>query len=302
MGCSFSSSGDIERKIPSSWFKLFRALKLTPAEINGFYKLFRKIDVDNSGSIDTVELLTLLDIENTRFTEQVLAVFDGDKSGKVDFREFLMCTWNYCTVGDASLDLFAFDLYDEDGSGRLGQDELVQMLKDIYGRNYKNNQQAKMVEAELKKLDGKKGLNIEVFRTFARTHRGLLFPAFKLQRQLQSAVLGEAFWETASNRRVQLSKGKYMKMADLMEIHLDKKLYTQFLTTSGKGMSKSMLPKTMAVINNTGTAHGRAITDFNHAEPQQCAPTNEPPQHTPEPPAHKPHGHGHKKSKVAAAH
>jgi hypothetical protein len=54
------------------------------------------------------------------------------------------CTWNYCTVGDASLDLFAFDLYDEDGSGRLGQDELVQMLKDIYGRNYKNNQQAKM--------------------------------------------------------------------------------------------------------------------------------------------------------------
>jgi hypothetical protein len=74
------------------------------------------------------------------------------------------------------------------------------------------------VEAELKKLDDKKGLNIEVFRTFCRTHRNLLFPAFKLQRQLQSAVLGEAFWETASNRRVQMSKGKYMKMADLMEI------------------------------------------------------------------------------------
>jgi hypothetical protein len=34
-------------------------------------------------------------------------------------------------------------------------------------------------------------------------------------------------------------------------------------------MSKSMLPNTMAVINSTGTAHGRAITDINHAEPQQ---------------------------------
>jgi len=50
-----------------------------------------------------VELLTLLDIERTRFTEQIFTLFDSDNSGKVDFREFVMALWNYCTIGEASL-------------------------------------------------------------------------------------------------------------------------------------------------------------------------------------------------------
>jgi Ca2+-binding EF-hand superfamily protein len=40
--------------------------------------------------------------------------------------------------------LFAFDLYDKDGTGELSVEELEQMIKDIYGKNYETNPNARM--------------------------------------------------------------------------------------------------------------------------------------------------------------
>ena len=99
MGCATS----IDSKIPRDWMELFAALKLTKWEVARLHEIFTKVDLDDSGSVDTVELLTLLDIERTRFTEQIFTVFDSDGSGKVDFREFVMALWNYCTISEASL-------------------------------------------------------------------------------------------------------------------------------------------------------------------------------------------------------
>jgi len=235
------------------------SLKLTKSEVGQLYKLYRKVDIDDSGTIDTVELLTMLDIERTRFTEQVLNVFDGDKSGKIDFREFVLSIWNYCTTGNAALGIFTFDLYDQDGSGILSIDEMVQMLKDIYGNGYKGNNQAKHVESEMRKLNKQKGVNIEAFKEFSKTHQNLLFPVFKLQLQMQTAVLGTRFWERASERRVQLSKGKYVTISELMQIHVNQNLYEKVLDDSAK--VKKMNPKALAVIQSTGTTHGRQVTD-----------------------------------------
>jgi serine/threonine-protein phosphatase 2B regulatory subunit len=141
---------------------LFAAMQLKKSEVKKLYKIFSKVDLDGSGSVDIAELLTLLDIERTRFTEQVFTVFDSDGSGKVDFKEFVMATWNYCTIGQASLgtvkasptqmhalvnadisfctsDIFAFDMYDRDKSGKLSLEEVHQMLKDLYGKSHIND-------------------------------------------------------------------------------------------------------------------------------------------------------------------
>lgn len=100
MGCGGPS---VESKVPQSWLDLFAAMRLTKSEVQQMYNIFRKVDLDGSGSVDIVELLTLFDIERTRFTEQVFTVFDSDGSGKVDFKEFVLAVWNYCTIGKASL-------------------------------------------------------------------------------------------------------------------------------------------------------------------------------------------------------
>lgn len=102
MGCS-SSSSELWERVPKSWWVLFHKMKFTKHEIAQLYNLFCKADVDLSGAVDMVELLTLLDIERTSFSVRVFSIFDKDKSGVIDFKEFVLAAWNYCTLSDSSL-------------------------------------------------------------------------------------------------------------------------------------------------------------------------------------------------------
>jgi Ca2+-binding EF-hand superfamily protein len=66
-----------------------------------------------------------------------------NRSGKIDFREFVLSLWNYCTLGNATLDIFTFDLYDKDRSSILSKIEMEQMVMDLYGKNFQSNPKAK---------------------------------------------------------------------------------------------------------------------------------------------------------------
>jgi deoxyinosine 3'endonuclease (endonuclease V) len=59
---------------------------------------------------------------------------------------------------------------------------------------------------------------VDVLKKFAKNHQNLLYPVFKLQHHLQENVLGANFWIKASQRRVQLSKGKYVTLEELMQL------------------------------------------------------------------------------------
>lgn len=74
------------------------------------------------------------------------------------------------------------------------------------------------VMQELHKVEAKGPFTIEKFTKFARTHQEMLFPAFQLQLHLQEKVCGRSFWSRCSNRRVELSKGKFVTMGELMEL------------------------------------------------------------------------------------
>lgn len=81
----------------------FEALCLRPTDVQHFLKTFHAIDMDGSGSIGLSELLNHLDLERNRFTKRIFSIFDEDKSGQIDFREFVFSFWNYCTLSQATL-------------------------------------------------------------------------------------------------------------------------------------------------------------------------------------------------------
>jgi Ca2+-binding EF-hand superfamily protein len=148
MGCLESSIDQyahiyIENPQLASWMKEFHSLALTDRAVFQFWQIFKKIDMDGSGSIEIAEMLVHFDIERTKFTKRVFGIFDEDGSGEIDLREFIMALWNYCTLGKSTLIIFAFDLYDKDGSGIIDSEELGLMLQEVYGSNYENNQYAK---------------------------------------------------------------------------------------------------------------------------------------------------------------
>lgn len=143
----------------------FEALQLRRGDIRQLLELYNKIDLDHDGSIMLDELMNHLNEGNIQFKSRIFSIFDENSSKTIDFREFVLSMWNYCTLSRATLgiasttssvlsfteflvffffvDLFAFDLYDCDGSGNLSPNEVVQMFQDLYGKSYSSHPNAK---------------------------------------------------------------------------------------------------------------------------------------------------------------
>lgn len=105
MGCNQSKEFEIliRSKEFQSWNIDFKKLYINDYYLQKLYKIFLTIDLDNSGKIGFIELLTLLNVENTKFTGRIFSIFDNDNSGEIDFYEFVLTLWNYCTLSRTTL-------------------------------------------------------------------------------------------------------------------------------------------------------------------------------------------------------
>jgi len=106
MGGTCSSSYDhvyaLEPTV-KSWEKLFSALKLSENDVGRLFRIFKKMDKNEKGCISIIDMLNFLDCDRTKFTTRVFSMFDADSSGKIDFREFVVTLWNYCTISKENL-------------------------------------------------------------------------------------------------------------------------------------------------------------------------------------------------------
>lgn len=55
-----------------------------------------------------------LGVPQTKFSERVFGILDLDGSGALDFLEFAVGVWNYCTYDTRLITKLAFDIFDID--------------------------------------------------------------------------------------------------------------------------------------------------------------------------------------------
>ncbi|XP_078464778.1 calcineurin subunit B type 1-like isoform X3 [Lampetra planeri] len=124
-------------------------------EIKRLGKRFRKLDLDNSGSLSVDEFMSLPELQQNPLVQRVIDIFDTDGNGEVDFK-------------------VAFRIYDMDKDGYISNGELFQVLKMMVGNNLKDTQLQQIVDKTILNAD-KDGDGRISFEEFCAVVGGLDF-------------------------------------------------------------------------------------------------------------------------------
>lgn len=65
-----------------------------------------------------------------------------------------------------------------------------------------------------------------------RTHPALLFPAFELQTNIQTKILGNDFWNEKSETRLKLSSGEYVSINQILKAHINKAAFDSLVMSN----------------------------------------------------------------------
>ncbi|XP_054053466.1 calcineurin subunit B type 1 isoform X3 [Rissa tridactyla] len=103
-------------------------------EIKRLGKRFKKLDLDNSGSLSVEEFMSLPELQQNPLVQRVIDIFDTDGNGEVDFK-------------------VAFRIYDMDKDGYISNGELFQVLKMMVGNNLKDTQLQQIVDKTIINAD-----------------------------------------------------------------------------------------------------------------------------------------------------
>ncbi|PHH55865.1 Calcineurin subunit B [Ceratocystis fimbriata CBS 114723] len=135
-------------------------------EVDRLRKRFMKLDKDNSGTIERDEFLSLPQISSNPLATRMIAIFDEDGGGDVDFQEFVSGLSAFSSKGNKEQKLrFAFKVYDIDRDGFISNGELFIVLKMMVGDNLKDQQLQQIVDKTIMEadLDGDGRISFEEF-------------------------------------------------------------------------------------------------------------------------------------------
>ena len=111
---------------------LLDELGFTRKEGKKLWETFEVLDQDGGSSIDFGEFCDFFDLEKSPFTERCFLLLDRGATGQINFPQFVLCCWNYCTYDKLALAKFAYRLYDADNTGNIPVKQLFSMIEEIY--------------------------------------------------------------------------------------------------------------------------------------------------------------------------
>ena len=131
-----------EQSLPVDLVSQFEA-----EEVRRLSKSFKKLDLNQDGSLSVEEFLTIPELQQNPLVRRVIDILDTDRNGEVDFQEFIHGVSLFSVRGDRDKKLrFAFRIYDIDQDGFISNGELFQVLKTMVGSNLTDKQLQEIVD------------------------------------------------------------------------------------------------------------------------------------------------------------
>jgi serine/threonine-protein phosphatase 2B regulatory subunit len=116
--------------------------------------------------VAAVRCANSLSLTSSRVSYSMIAIFDEDGGGDVDFQEFVSGLSAFSSKGNKEEKLhFAFKVYDIDRDGYISNGELFIVLKMMVGSNLKDMQLQQIVDKTIMEadLDGDGKISFEEF-------------------------------------------------------------------------------------------------------------------------------------------
>lgn len=185
--------------------KDFERVGLTMFTVRKFFGLFRGIDTNGSGTISVDEFYGHFHgVQRSQFATRMFTIFDDDRSGEIDFREFTMVVWNVCTMSNSELARFGFRMVDNDGSNVIDTGEVRRLLATLTPSvDHASTAFEERVLQLMSRMDadGNGVVTCEEFVQFCVANPVMLKPVLDMQYSLRRATFGVRYWTAVMHKR-----------------------------------------------------------------------------------------------------
>eukprot|EP00602_Paraphysomonas_sp_CaronLab_P009007 CAMPEP_0185022566 /NCGR_PEP_ID=MMETSP1103-20130426/5265_1 /TAXON_ID=36769 /ORGANISM="Paraphysomonas bandaiensis, Strain Caron Lab Isolate" /LENGTH=393 /DNA_ID=CAMNT_0027554683 /DNA_START=15 /DNA_END=1196 /DNA_ORIENTATION=+ len=182
-----------------------KLLELSPQEMGVIHSSFCEFDTGGSGNVLISKFLSDLLLETTPVTKEVFDIKVSTQT--MNFKEFAINCWFFCTKTRADVAGMIFDMYDTKGSeafgsvimnGYLTNDEIKIMFKEVYGQKPCSANVDEILSKMNRKIENQ--TNRAEFMEAADDFSALLYPVYSMQSTLCNRVGGQQFWRNVSQR------------------------------------------------------------------------------------------------------
>jgi len=129
--------------------------------------------------VDYTEFCEILQVDPSPQCEAVFQLYDYEKTGQIDAKEFLIALSNYSGAGKEDKLKFSFMAFDEDGNGVITKAELMKILKANHMASHESEvaRKADTIMAQADK-DGDGVITFDEFVIVSKKFPNILFPSY----------------------------------------------------------------------------------------------------------------------------
>jgi Ca2+-binding EF-hand superfamily protein len=119
----------------------FEALGLKQRDLTAFQQHFDKMVSKSEPKVPVAIILSVLELEDSATGRSLFSMYDGlhnahktkdlSTNGLLDFKQFVLLVWNFCTLTIRACACQIFELYDKDCKGSLTTDDVITVLSDL---------------------------------------------------------------------------------------------------------------------------------------------------------------------------